>query len=254
MQAITELLYRHFDKPALIIGGGPSVPIDVTMLPSDYFGVVLSANEHGFKQRSFRPDYIVNVDKRHSVTQEYMRTRLAQYGTPTINCHSWADYRLPDWKWAVNSGITAIAAAIVMGCNPIVATGIDCWQTNKLYFHSAADPGARSPAQKFRPYFMEQLAHFVRFREGCYANVRALCGPIKDRFGAFHPDEHTPVSELQPHPYRLDLLAKKMVRIRVLRSFAFSSHDTVMAGTVLTVSPRELHRIAPRGAIEVLQD
>lgn len=254
MQAITELLYKHFDKPALVIGGGPSVLADLPFLPEDYFDAVFSANEHGFKQTKFLVNYTVNVDKRHSVTQEYMRHRLRQYHAAIINCHSWADYRLPDWKWAVNSGITAIAAAVVMGCNPIVTTGIDCWQTNQLYFHTAGDPGVRSAAQKFRPYFMEQLAHLVRSREGCYGNVRALSGLIKDRFGVFHVDEHTPVSELHPHPYRLELLARKMVRIKVLRSFAFSPHDTVMAGTVLTVSPRELHRIAPRGAIEVLQD
>lgn len=249
MRSINDLLYKHFNKPALVIGGGPSVLTDLPLLPEEYFDAVFSANEHAFKQSKFKADYIVNVDKRHSVTQEYMRNRLKPYGAPIINSHSWADYRLLNWRFAANSGITAVAIAVALGCNPIVTTGIDCWQTNQLYFHS--DTRARAPGQKFRPYFLEQLSQFVRSRQGAYANLRALSGPVKDRFGAFHIDELLP-APLLPHPYRMERLSQTPVRVKVRRAFTFSVHDTVTAGTILTVSQRELHSLIPRASIEVL--
>lgn len=249
--AITELLYKHYDKPALIIGGGPSVLEDLPGLPEHYFDCVISANEHGFKQPKFAVDYIVNVDKRHTVTGEPMKWRLAPYGKPIINSHSWADYRLLDWRLAGNSGITAIAVAVILGCDPIVVTGVDCWQANQLYFHSKEGLQNRAVGQKFKPYLLEQVGSFVRSREGYYANLRSLSGPIKEKFGTFHLDELLP-RPLKPHPYRLDWLGKRPERVRVRKSFSFSPHDTVMAGTVLALSQRELHLTAPRGSVEVL--
>jgi hypothetical protein len=149
MKLISDLMGKYSGQPILVIGGGPTAGEWIPKLPLDYFACVISANQHGFMQDRFKVDYIVSVDRTFGSTRTNMEDYLAKYNTPHINRWSWADYRIPEWSFNGDSGLTAIAVAAMLGGHPVVAIGIDRLNGNRRYFwQDTAEAGwhRRAPA------------------------------------------------------------------------------------------------------------
>lgn len=232
-----------------MIGGGPSVSADLQQLVT--WGVnpacVISANAHGGKQTIFPVDIGVNVDKVHNILkvpmEKHMREGLP--GALIVNKHSWADYRLPDWKFAGNSGLTAVALACVLGGNPVICTGLDFWHTGRDYFHAPAPP-VKQHRQVRAAVVRRDRERMLPLREFCAgASVRPMSGPLLEMFPKFDPAEtefwSTPVA------YRRKLQETASLVLEAHRTFIFTGHDVVMPGKQVAVSEKEL-KANPRWA------
>ena len=203
MQAsIVDLFDKWAGKPILVIGGGPSVLkdlIDGPELPN--IACVISANAHGCRQTRFAVDLLVNVDTRHTHLKTPMEPLLRAYGIPIVNRHLWADYLLPDWEFVANSGLTAIAVAIVLGGNPVIVTGVDLWASGREYFHDEAvlreKCGESAEIRRNRRRLgamgtqnraaIRRLSGLAKFAGG--ANIRPISGPMTAVFPQFDPHE-----------------------------------------------------------------
>ncbi|MDE2098505.1 MAG: hypothetical protein KGL39_14725 [Patescibacteria group bacterium] len=141
MALLSDLRDAYARRPIIVIGGGPSVANDLHKIPKSYPACVISANEHGFRQDRFDVNYIVSVDYTYSMSRTPMREKLAQYGRPSINRWSWADYRIPEWHFNGDSGLSAIAVAVMLGGWPVIALGMDRWVGPKRYFWQEAPSG-----------------------------------------------------------------------------------------------------------------
>lgn len=237
-QLITALLTRWAGKPILVLGGGRSVAKDLPRLAITP-ACVISANAHGVHQNKFPVDLIVNVDKMHCFEKLPMEKILRPLGLPIVNRHSWADYRMPDWTLAGNTGITAVGLACALGGNPVIVTGIDMWNEGRVYFHE--DPSQQKPSRhrQVRTSVNRRdraaLMPLQRFAQG--ANVRPMSGPMCDVFRKYDPAEILPLAK--PVDYRNRLIAMKTVMVQVLRGFRYSNMDVVVPGKLLAFSPRE---------------
>lgn len=250
---ITDLFHRWEGRPALVIGGGPSVLRDfkALQLAPD---LVISANEHGFHQQKFKVDLVTNVDKIHSVKGGPMEGHLRPYGVPIVNRHSWADFRLPDWRLAANTGLQAIALAALLGANPILVTGIDLWANGRVYFH---DKGAKAPKiggpRKLRGAARrrdrERVKPLVSFCSG--ANVRPLSGPLTEWFRQYDPAEV--LKPARPIGFRLRLEQEcRPVLCQVVKPFRMSNSDYTKVGQRLALSSFEFQE--HRGELRVLTE
>lgn len=237
-QLLTALIDRWAGQPILVLGGGRSVSKDLPTLkiaPT----CVISANSHGVHQSRFPVDLIVNVDKVHCFLKQPMEKILRPLGIPIVNRHSWADYRIPDWTLAGNTGITSIAIACALGGNPIIVTGIDMWSEGRVYFHD--DPSQQKPHKERRVRISVNkrdrmaLTPLQRFAQG--ANIRPMSGPMCDMFKKYNPAEMLPPT--QPIPYRSRLIAMKSVTVEATRPFRFSNMDFVSVGQRIVLSPKE---------------
>lgn len=235
---VTELFGRWEGKPALVIGGGPSVLKDLPQLSHANIGLVISANEHGFHQTQFRVDLVTNVDKIHSRLGGPMEGHLRPFGVPIVNRHSWADYRLPDWHLAANTGLQAIALAALLGANPVIVTGIDMWAGGRRYFH---DKGAKAPKPgqprqlrgAARRRDRERVKPLVQFCAG--AHVRPMSGALTEWFKPYDPAEV--LKPPRPIGMRLRLEAEcQQVICEVVRPFRLSNHDYTKVGQRLAMS------------------
>lgn len=248
---VTDLFGRWEGKMALVIGGGPSFLRDFKTLeiaPE----LVISANEHGCYQTRFKVDLITNVDKIHSQKGGPMEGHLRPFGVPIVNRHSWADYRLPDWKLAANTGLQAIALAALLGANPIVVTGIDMWANGRVYFH---DKGAKAPkpsqARRLRGAARrrdrERVKPLVQFCTG--AHVRPISGALTEWFKAYDPAEvYKPA---RPVGFRLRLEQEcNQVLVEVVKPFRMSNSDYTKVGQRLALSQFEAKEHA--GEVRVL--
>lgn len=261
---VSDLLDRWAEQPILVIGGGPSVNADLPKLVE--WGVkpacVISANAHGAKQGLFPVDLGVNVDKQHNMLRDpenqnrqmhmekYMRENLP--GVPVVNKHSWADYRLPEWRFVGNSGLTAVALACVLGGNPVIVTGIDFWHTGRDYFHTPAK--APRKGSRVRPAVVkrdrERMQPLQAFANGM--NVRPMSGPLTTVFKQFDPAEK--FGPTNRNAYAIKLLRTQALTMEANRAFVFSSGDVAPPGARIAVTEREI-RANPRWgrAVRVLQ-
>lgn len=249
---VSELFGRWDGKMALVIGGGPSFLRDFKTLELKP-ELVISANDHGFKQDRFKVDLITNVDKVHSVRGGPMEQYLRPYGVPIVNRHSWADYRIPDWTLAANTGLQAVALAALLGADPIVVTGIDMWENGRVYFHQTgakpAKPGKRVLKGAARRRMRERTQPLVRFCAG--ANVRPISGPLTEWFKAYDPAEV--LKPARPVGYRLRLEQEStQVLCEVVKPFRMSNSDYTKKGQRLALSPFEAREHS--GEIRVLTE
>lgn len=237
---ITALFDEWVGKPILVIGGGPSANVDLPRLVE--WGItpacVISANEHGGKQNFFPVTLGINMDKRHCLLKKDMREVMAPLGVPIANPHSWADYRLPDWPFRHNTGLAAVLLAAALGGNPVLATGMDCWSTGRVYFHDAPSRKRTRPSKSSahilgpRGRRLRELVEHVRG-----ANVYPLSGPMCSAFSKFDPDaRHAPP---QPTKYRKHCLKITPLLVECVHQFPFSTYDMVNVGRILALSPKE---------------
>lgn len=247
---ITDLLRRWYGKPALIIGGGPSARVDLPWLEDQGFApaVVLSANEHGLYQGHYKVDFLVNVDRIHCSRKVYMIDYLRQFNTQIINAHSWADFRLPDWKVSANSGITAIAVGCVLGCWPVVVTGVDLFGAGRAYFH---DPDLASKLPRSKSAAPSHVAKLRIMELRKWAEkypVRPVSGPLTGIYPTYDPAETIPPPDMVPYRKKIE---KAPIRwYRGLKEFSFVNNDRVHPGEVCPFTEREAEPYVGKGWLE----
>jgi hypothetical protein len=243
-ELISALFDRWYGQPILVIGGGPSVTKD---LQEKYLPItpacVISANAHGFKQSRFKIDLIVNCDKMHTELRQPMEKVLRPFNTPIVNRHSWADFRLPDWHFSGNSGMTAIAVAAALGGNPVIVTGIDMWKGGRLYFHDK--PGVRpEKGRRIRGAVSRRDKEKVRpLRAFCSgARIRPISGPLIEWFPKYDSAEMLKPPSPVGYRLRLEEEAAETVHCEVIRAFPFTGHDYAKLGQSLALSPHEYEK------------
>lgn len=140
------------------MGGAPSLPEALKHCPED--AVYISANQHGAMLR--KVDYIFYTDRVHQTTNAPMRLILKKYGAPLVGPQPDADYVMVS-DIEANSGIRAILFAGLLGCDPIIVTGIEMYQ-GQTYWH---DPVGKSTGyDKDKNKVTAMLGELVRLTQG----------------------------------------------------------------------------------------
>lgn len=156
--SVSELTGRYRGRPAVIMGGAPSLPEALKHCPED--AVYISANQHGAMLR--KVDYIFYTDRVHQTTNAPMRLILKKYGAPLVGPQPDADYVMVS-DIEANSGIRAILFAGLLGCDPIIVTGIEMYQ-GQTYWH---DPVGKSTGyDKDKNKVTAMLGELVRLTQG----------------------------------------------------------------------------------------
>jgi len=206
MALLADLLPAVKGRPAVIMGGAPSLPDDVEKVKGD--AIWFSANQHGAMLRQC--DYIVYVDPVHQVTRERMQDKLSAFGVPTISPCFGADYRVPNWNAAGfrgNCGMQSIWFASMLGANPIIVCGMECYRGG-VYWHDAeAKSSSKGRPEKF---FDARIADLKRLVDG--ANIRAVTPSMQKHFPAYDPAE-----EVSPSAAAL-AVSEQEIEVRFRRS------------------------------------
>lgn len=217
---ISDLVHKHKGEAAVIIGGAPSRLSDQEFWPKQ--AVFISANDHGLKQTTCN----------YSVCCEDLEHRLRQHNVKVISRHSWADYRVFD-KPIPNSGVLAAYSAWVMGCAPIIITGVECYQ-GKTY---ADDPKAHSSG--FNVSLKDHLKRWGALRYmAMWGQFRCVSGPLVHVFDKYKPDEPA----FQPASREFILKECEGKKVRMLRSEVVGRRE-YSKGTTVEVEEIEAHAL-----------
>lgn len=169
-RTVRELVHAHVGMPAVVLGGGPSLPESLATCPGRGNAVYLSANEHGALFTEC--DYIVAHDK--------IEPKIRPFGKPLISRHMWADFRIMG-SIVASTGVETAWVARLMGCSPIYIVGMDCYGDGGTYHH---DPNATSYGYK-----LERGEHLRRWKttlELYPGDYRAIGDPLQASMRDWH--------------------------------------------------------------------
>ena len=203
MKHLSDLRAAHAGRPALVLGGGESLPRQAERAPEGC--VYISANQHGCLLRAC--DYIVACDDKpraQFLGSNGQMVTLKSFGVPIISPRpSMADYLTPKPPHN-SSGVVAAWAAWVMGCAPILLAGMDCYR-GACYWHA---PKAQSTGQH-----LQLSNHLVKWRtlaaKHPQAMFRSMGVPLTDVFPAYDPEEPvipTPIEAIELDAHKAKVL------------------------------------------------
>lgn len=130
---------------------------------------------------------------------------MRKYSVPVLCRHQWADYRIFD-KSIPNSAALAAWAAYVMGCNPIIISGVECYQGNTYPHNKKLHTAGHNLTLK------EQLQRWDRMSIECYgANFRVISGPLLEIFNKYDPKEYLDRLPARTYPEMLSLCQGSLV-------------------------------------------
>lgn len=235
---------------AVIVGGGPSAPSDLKKIPGAQQALIISANHHAFKL-NLKPEYIWCKDHLRifpgymdkSRPREYMEKELRPYGVSIVGPNFWCDYRAIDWQLTqFNSGQQALAFATLLGCNPIIPVGMDCFQ-GATYFHDATAPNI-SRGRK-AGYWNSRIQKLKRALPG--APIRGVSGLVELHFGRYKPGQALALGTVAPllQPY----INMPTVQIKMLKEIQDSRDKfaIIPKGYVMASNKAEADRLCKLG-------
>ena len=218
-RTVTELIHAQVGRPAVVMGGGEHLPTEVAAAPQD--AVFISANQHGALLR--RVDYIVSLDKR-------IEPVLRQFDVTLVSNRDWGDVQILNQP-AAESGIAAAWFARLLGCAPIVITGMDCY-SGGTYWH---DPGAPSNGFTLTPD--KHLARWRLLAMGHPTMYRVIDGPLLQVFPRYDPNEPAEI----PSDASADAIYQQVhgTRVKFLRP-----EGRFLAGEVVEINQNRALRLA----------
>jgi hypothetical protein len=216
-RTVRDLVHAHVGKPAVVMGGGPSLPAAIERSPEG--AIFLSANEHGcrFFENSSPGQTTKNVVCL-IVALDQIEHKVSRFGVPIVSRHMYADYRLVTPP-AKSSGVAAAYIARLMGCAPILLAGMDCYD-GATYFD---DPKAPSTGRT-----MDAGGHAMLWREmiGQYpgGQYRVIGGNarLQNLLGMYDPTERP---RLPPVAKETLTAEASGIFVEVVRSCTISMRD-----------------------------
>lgn len=168
-------------RPAGVLGGGPSLPMDMARLPKDC--ILIAVNYHAFHLCD--PDFMVYNDQPDSDPVLFDAVRRPE-GAVRVSPDPTSDviFDVDVWTGFYSSN-TAAWLALWMGCSPVILCGMDCYQGDQVYFHEynrAYDPPCwhyplESHLRPWKEDGKNLLPHVER--------LSAMSGPLVQVFGAY---------------------------------------------------------------------
>jgi hypothetical protein len=177
--SIEALQDQHAGQTVAVLGGGPSLPTDLAIIPPQV--VLMAVKQHAL--RLVKPDYLVFTERPEK--RQELKDALAFFsGTVVSPFAQWSDYLVdvPFWTGGFSSGFAAWLACY-MGAGQVLLCGMDCYQGAQKYFCDR--PGYYHPC--FDYPVENSLAAWRPALDLCEnaENIRAVSGPLADIFGRY---------------------------------------------------------------------
>lgn len=247
-RTVRELVHRHAGRPAVVMGGGESLNPALPLCPTD--AVYICVNDHGLRSLKDRPhlarrcDYVVACDKiedraRFDVGLPGMKRDGAPWNVPVISRQMWADYRLL-FMPQPGSGFAAAWLARVMGCAPVILTGMDLYAGGAYHDAPKAKTTGRviTDRQHMKRWRILMARYPYQYRTiGCHPLLARECGQYDAREPACPP---IPRDKLQSEAGGVWCRTTKQTMIG-MRTFA--------AGVALELGSTEAENLAKKNDV-----
>jgi hypothetical protein len=193
MEEVRKWAERRGNGPALVMGGGPSLPGDFELvMEAGIDPMLISVKQHAliycFGTEGFSPDICCFLEDPDAPDQGELRTALmmAPQTYRVSPFYRWTNVSIdePWWQGGFSSTL-AVWFACAAGFEQVLLAGMDCYQGTRKYWYDRpgyAHPCFDSPLENhlaaWRPVF-ERVPNAER--------IRAVSGPLVEVFGRWLP-------------------------------------------------------------------
>lgn len=186
---MSELRDRFAGRPAVVFGGGPSLPEDLKRAPAE--AIRIAVNYHAFKLVPC--DFMVYNDDPKEDPR--LMQAVCELGTLRVSPHGSSDvvFDVPVWTGFLSSN-TAAWLGLWMGCDPVILCGMDCYQGARTYFHESDwdCPAFHYPLEHYTRPWTEEGRHLLPHVE----RLRVMSGPLGRIFPLYREDSSANKREL----------------------------------------------------------
>lgn len=166
---------RHKGRPAVVLGAGPSLPGQLSMIPEG--AVKIAVNERPSKLVDC--DYIVFYDDN---TVQLVRGLHGE----TVSPYGSSDYQVDDTAWfGGSSSHTAAYIACFMGCEPVILMGMDLYQGDREYFDDPLGRARRASGSSLPEIEHKEMWRHALWRCPNPQAIKAAGGPLVEIFGKY---------------------------------------------------------------------
>lgn len=164
---------------AAVLGGGPSLPADMQLLPKGC--ILISVNHHSL--RLCQPDYLVYMDNPQKVPA--LRDALQTFKGKVVSPFADSDVKLEKGRYYDGGFSSALATwfALSSGFEQVLLCGMDCYQGEHKYFYDREG--------FYHPVFDAPLENHLRswrlVAKHCPnpERIHAMSGPLTEVFGQY---------------------------------------------------------------------
>ena len=186
MEPVSKLFDTLNGRPAVVIGGGPSSPDDLKMIPNDCFKIGVNHHCKGLVE----PDLIVALDGWQSVGSGYgLVGKKGNLMHMMPNCpivgqnESMAYSIFEDGKPLVKRGINkscyaAVEIALSMGAGVVYLAGIDCYLTGMYWYDKEAPINPKFETKQAKELELKRWKQHY----GDNDKIRSCSGPLLEIF------------------------------------------------------------------------
>lgn len=185
MLSLSSLQNTKQDRPAAVLGGGPSLPEDLKTIQAFTKNakttVLIAVNYHAHVI-GINADFMVYNDDPETDPAGMMARAIEEFegikvslDTATSDVYMDADY----WEGMYSSNL-ATWFADWLGCAPIYLCGMDCYQGNRVYCHDYVHdtPVFHYKLDDHLRIWQEEGIHKLRIEV-----IQAVSGPLQRIFG-----------------------------------------------------------------------
>ncbi len=215
------------------MGGGPSIR---AALQTPEHAIYVSANDHGCRLFAAEGAAAGLRSVAYAVACDSIEQRIRAWPVVAVSRHTWADVRIMT-SIAPNSGMTAAWFARLLGCNPIILAGMDCYGGGTYFDAESAKSTGRA---------LGKSAHLTRWRAlvaryPAQYRVAGAAPELAALLGRYDPDEPA-----APACGADVLHAEAAGRPVCLLTPSVISRRPFPAGAVLEVSARDFELLSRR--------
>lgn len=180
---LSELRDFHAGRPAAVLGGGPSLTVDLARLPAGC--VLIAVNYHAFYH--CQPEYMVYLDDplQEPEMMRVIRTKKVTKVCPDSEYGGNVKMDVKYWRGNVSS-TTATWLALWMGCDPVLLCGMDLYQGKTKHCHAPHKdvPAFHYPLADHLRTWQEEARNSIPHPE----RVRVMSGPLRIVFPLYEAD------------------------------------------------------------------
>ncbi len=200
MIKMSSLKDRYYDRPAAVLGGGPSLPADLEKLPrgcqpenmktGQHKPLLIAVNYHALY--FCHPHWMVYNDG-PDTDPELLKAVSQHKNIIRVSPDPSSDVIFDVSVWTgFYSSNTAAWFALWMGCNPVILCGMDCYQGEVKYCH---------PYTKDQPSFHYPLDDHIRpwVEDGRnllphVERLKVMSGPLVNIFGRYEVEHEKAIA------------------------------------------------------------
>lgn len=204
MKLVSELSNKWKGFPVVVVGGGPSVPESIKLIPEG--AKIIGVNHHWTKVKGLNADIMMYSDtpKKHLNLQRAIdktKGKVTLIAPPPYNEQSDYKFDVGFWNQGYTSSVAVWLACFMTDCE-VILVGMDCYQGKIKYFYRDDDTPHHHPVFNYPLQPHINVWSMAKLHVPRWKNIRVINSPLEKLFPPWEQKFNVQISEDEGESYK----------------------------------------------------